>query len=401
MKLNKILLLVNVFLLQIYLIRFSIGSYPTNVQEILIGAQVIVFLIAMWRERRLVQTIKNIPHHFVLLSLVVLAILATILNPIFDLLTLIRHAKFLFFAVLLVFMLLETFQTSEERRAMMRIMGLGALLFGVFSFVYNVLGYNVAQDDRILGPLDSAVYLGYYLTPFFLFFTFEAIERRKYSALIPAVILAILILATRSMGSIAGSFIVILLYLLKRSDLEILKKRGVKMMLGFIFLAVFAAVFYTKILPTIQTRWSSLDERFEIWSTSVELLKNPRNDLLGLGFGQFQYHFIQTVDQVLGRKPLHYIILQPHNFLLLFLFQFGLLGLIFILYCLYRTIKGIVKLKPRDQTELTWHLLLLYFFLHGFIDTPWFKNDLLFLFVLLLGLTVIEKAVHKDELPHF
>lgn len=398
-KLNRLFLYLNVFLLQSYLIRFSIGSYPTNLQEMLIGLQVVFFLFAMWQEHRVFNIAKNIPKHFVLMSLGILTILGILLNPIFDSLTLIRHAKFLFFAILLVFMLLETFQGNEERRGMMRIMGYGALAFGLFSVVYNLMGYNVTQDNRLLGPLDSAVYLGYYLAPFFLFFTFETFERQKYSSLISAVFLAILILFTRSMGSIVGSFIVIFFYLIKRSDLKILKRRGVMIVLGLISLAVFAAVFYTKILPTIQTRWSSLDERFEIWATSAELLKNPHNDIFGLGFGQFQYHFIQNVDMVLGRKPLHYIILQPHNFLLLFLFQFGLLGLGFIFYCLYSTIKGLIKTTLKDQTHLIWFFLLSYFFLHGFIDTPWFKNDLLFLLILFLELAVgTKKAAHKNAL---
>ncbi len=387
MKFNKILLYFNLFFLQIYLVRFQIGSYPTNLQEVLIGIQLFVFLAAVWQERRLLATIKNIYRHKILLALLLMALLGSVWMPIFDKLTLIRHAKFLFFAVLLVFMLLETFRTNSERKQMFRIMGFGALAFGFFSIIYNLAGYNVAQDNRILGPLDSAVYLGYYLTPFFLFFAIETIESRKYLDLIPAILLGLILLTTRSMGSIAGSFVILFFYILKRNDLQILKKKSVKIVLGLIAVLVFGAVFYTKILPTLQTSWSSLDERFEIWSTSFAMLKNPKNDLLGLGFGQFQYHFIENVDLVLGRKPLHYIILQPHNFLLLFWFQFGILGLVFILYCCYRTLQGLIKSPTSQQTKLLWSFLLLYFFLHGMIDTPWFKNDLLFLLILLLEIS--------------
>jgi O-antigen ligase len=296
-----------------------------------------------------------------------------------------RHAKFFTFAIILGLIFLETFRNQNERKNAVKIMGIGAVVFGLFSVVYNLAGLNVTYDYRLEGPLDSAVYLSYYLTPFFIYFVIDYFENRKgWLSLIYAVILALLMIGTRSMGSIAGSFIVLVVYLVRRSDLKIFKNKMLRIILVFLFLIISGLVFYVKILPSLQTHNTSLGERNEIWDTSVELLKDPLTLLFGAGFGQFEYRYIQNVDRVIGQKPLDYNIIHPHNLFLLFIFQFGILGLVLIIYCIYRTIQKLVKEGNSSNINIVACYILLYFFLHGMIDTPFFKNDLLILLLIFL-----------------
>lgn len=387
MNLNKILLWLNLFFLQSYLVRFSIGPVPTNLQEVLIGLNVLAFGWMLFQEKRLLRTVKDIPKRWVLVSFVVLTALSfVIVRPPVNV-DFIRAVRFLLFAVLLTFMFVETFKTDKEKQHGLYVAGMGAIFFGIFSGIYNLAGLNVAYDYRLQGPLDSAVYLSYYLTPFFLFFIIEFFNNtEKRSNLFHAILLGILILLTRSMGSIVVSVLLLCFYFFKRSDLKFLRSKAVKAGLGILLAVVLGVAFYVKILPSFTTTNTSLGERDEIWATSMYLLKDPKNLVFGVGYGQFQNQYAANVDAVLGHKPLDYIILQPHNIFLLFVFQYGLLGIVFLILCMYKSVLAFSHAGKKDELSVLVGIMLFYFFLHGLIDTPFFKNDLLILLILLLEL---------------
>ncbi|MBI4975495.1 O-antigen ligase family protein [Candidatus Peregrinibacteria bacterium] len=392
------LIYLNLFFLESYLIRFHIGSYPTNLQEVSILVLAIIFLGITIAENGGKKFIKAVLSHKIINILIILtAISLMIVKPI-NLLDQIRHVKFLAFGSVLTIIFLETFKTSEERKYALKIAGAGAILFGLFSVIYNLAGFNVAYDLRLLGPLDAAVYLAYYLTPFFLLFSIDFINNPKNKInLVSAVILGILIIATMSMGAILGSFLVLVFYLIKKN--KILRTKLPKMILALIGIIVVSTVFYVKILPTIRTNYSSLSERGQIWKVSASFLKDPENILLGLGFGQFQENYLRAADKVLGQKPLDYYVLQPHNIFLLFIFQYGILGLLFIVVCLYKTLKKCLVSEKFPETETIFAFILLYFFLHGMIDTPFFKNDIIILFLIFmeLGLGLGKNQEHAQS----
>jgi O-antigen ligase len=266
-------------------------------------------------------------------------------------------------------------------------MGMGAVLFGLFSVVYNLFGNNIVHDYRLLGPLDSAVYLAYFLAPFFIFFTIQFFENKKdKTSLIFAILAALLIIATRSMGTIGGTFLVLSFYSLRKTNLSVLKPRLNKAIFAILAIVIVGTVFYTKILPAIQTNYASLNEREEIWVTSLHFLKDPMTVIWGLGFGQFQNVYFTNVHEILGHNPLNYYVLQPHNIFLLFIFQYGFIGLFFLIICLVRMIRNFQLLPKELDVRTISNFIVLYFFIHGMIDTPLFKNDLLFLFILFFEL---------------
>lgn len=400
MTLNKILLVINIFFLQAYLLRFDIGGYPSNLQEILIILNALIFLIAT----PLSHVFMALKKYWIILGFIGLTGLSVLTTPVqnclfngdtvsANCLDFIRHAKFLDFAAVLSFIFLETFKSEKERHAGLRIMGIGALTFGLFSVAYNLLGYNVTHDLRLLGPLDAAVYLAFYLAPFFIYFAICTCENPKHkSNWIYAISLGALIIATRSMGAIGGSLLVLIIYFFRRNN--ILKNTKTKITLSIITLAIIGTIFYLKILPTFETQYSSLDERGQIWLTAAEFLKNPATVLNGLGFGQFQEYYFNNVKSVLGHEPLDYYVLQPHNIFLLFIFQFGLLGLAVLVFLIYKTLTKLAQFKEVGLSTLA-AFMLLYFFIHGLIDTPFFKNDLLVLFLIFGELSL--KPTHQPS----
>ncbi|MBI2634376.1 O-antigen ligase family protein [Candidatus Peregrinibacteria bacterium] len=390
--LNKILLIINILFIQSYLIRFHIGPYPSNLQEILIAVNALTFLSIT----PIKEIFAGLKRHRVITLLIGLTLLTSIISlfeitEIINQLTYIRHLKFTFFGLALSFIFLETFRSGQERLAGLRIMGIGAVAFGIFSAIYNLLGFNVTHDYRLLGPLDGAISMAFYLAPFFIFFTIDFFETKKKISLAFALILAILIATTRSMGTIAGSLAILIIYALKKR-----MTKTTLIITATISLFIVALIFYTKILPTLNTNYSSLDERRDIWQTSMTFLREPKNFIFGLGLGQFEENYLQNVYLILGRPPLDYHVLHPHNTFLLFIFNYGIAGLIFISWLIYNAIKNFFQSSKIDLRFIA-SLIFLYFALHGMIDTPFFRNDLLFLLILFMELLVKNQKEHSIQ----
>ncbi len=390
---RKILLLLlglDLFFLQDYLIRFSLGSYPSNLQEIALGLTFLFFVLVKGPKRVVAAFFK----HKILLTVALLTGFSLVAQPLLNTLDALRFVKFLFFAVLGVFVFLETYESDKQRMQGLKIFSFGALFFGLFSVVYNLLGFNVQHDARLSGPLDSAVYLAVYLVPAFLFFGFELLEANKKNLLrraLPFVVTGALLLATRSFGAIGAALLVSVFHLFRSAQVVFLKSKWFKLMM-FVLVAGFgAALFYVKILPTLTTSYSSLDERGEIWQTTLWLLMAPKHFILGLGLGQFQTFYEQNVAAVLGREPLDYVVLQPHNLFLLFWVHFGLPGLALVSSVGLLLLWKLYQNQGASKSQQLALLVLLTFFIHGMIDTPLFKNDLLFLFLLFSELSLEKR----------
>jgi len=388
-KATDLLILLNVFFLQSYIVRFDILAYHSNLQEVLICLLGLVFLVKILVEKKFWQTIKNLRKHWIITTFIILSVLSVLTTDTIEYTYFLRHIKFIFFGSVLAFIFLENFTEKSEQKKAINIMGLGAVAIGIFSLIYNILGYGVTQDLRLAGPFESAVILSYYLTPFFIYFSIEFFENfKKKHNLFLAIILGLLIILTRSIGSIVGAFLVLIIYLLKKSDLGILKNRISKIALIIATILILASGVYIKILPAFETNNTSLGERGQIWKTSMYLLKEPTTIIWGLGLGQFEEYYRTKSVEALGKAPLDFNNPHPHNIFFLFIFEYGLLGLFFIIICIYRTIKILKKSDDTSDLKVVVGFMLLYFFLHGMIDSPFFKNDMTFLMILFMEIAL-------------
>ena len=132
---------------------------------------------------------------------------------------------------------------------------------------------------------------------------------------------------------------------------------------------------------------SSLSSRIMIWkATEKMLLQNP---ILGIGPGNFQVKYLSL--QAYFPPYLEWAVPQPHNVFLAFWLQSGLIGLVGFLLLLsfifYQLLKKnqLKKISP----ELLLFSFFLYIILHGLVDTPFWKNDLSFLFWVYLGFFLV------------
>jgi len=298
----------------------------------------------------------------------------------------------LIFASILTGLFINILDTEEKQKEGLKILSLGTLFFAIFSLIVNIIGINNASDLRLLGPLDSAVYLGFYLAPFFIYNFTILVQKRTKKQIILTISLGIFLLLTKSIGAILGSAIVSTLFLFKKYNKELLNSIIKKTIFALLIIMTISAVYITKIKPTIETKWSSLDERQQIYITSNYLLNQDKSRiLLGIGPNQFQYHYEQNVLVAINNKPLDYTVLQPHNIFYFTIFNYGIIGFLFLILLTFKIVKNLITLKS-DSFQFQVSLIVLYFILHGLIDTPFLKNDLLILIILFIELSLFTKS---------
>jgi O-antigen ligase len=131
--------------------------------------------------------------------------------------------------------------------------------------------------------------------------------------------------------------------------------------------------------------YNSLVGRFPLWRTTLHMLRD--HPIFGAGLSGFA----QTLEPY-WNGTVHDRLIYPHNILLNFWTETGILGVIafgWILVQAFRTSwrgwrRGDPDWRP---VHLGVFLALIAVVVHGLVDVPYWKNDLSFEFWMLLGLT--------------
>jgi len=407
----KILIFIYLFLFQIYLIKIDIAKIRTNSQELFLIIIFIVFIIFSHK-----KSLKKIIKNKILLSFCLLTIFGTCValptffdkidnyNDAFNHIYFLRHLRYSVFAILTTLLFFAILTTRDEQKKGFVALGLGAIMFSIFSLIINLLGLGRVDDFRLKGFLDSAVYLAYYISPFLIFFGilfFENLFSKKtWKKLIfdffCFFFLGLFLIFTKSIGSLISVFTVFSIYFFSKFYKKLFIKQKTKIFLFLVFCLfsclLLSMVFKMKIMPFLENETSSLGERFEIWTTSFYILRNKFHFFFGVGLGQFQHFYFWNIGNIFPDGPMSYVVLQPHNIFLLFWFQYGIFGLLFLFFVFKRIfILFILLFKNKiSQKNFVFVYMLLYFLIHGLIDVPIFKNDLLTLFLILLTLVFFD-----------
>lgn len=144
---------------------------------------------------------------------------------------------------------------------------------------------------------------------------------------------------------------------------------------------------------------SSLDEkssvysRMVIWKSSLKMASD--NPVFGIGPGNFQTKYLQY-QQYYPSYP-EWAVPQPHNIYMAFWLQSGMIGLLSFIYISLLSIRTTFKIK---NVALAAALLsgIFYVLFHGAVDTPFWKNDLSYifwLFVFVINSQKIKNQAYK------
>jgi len=139
----------------------------------------------------------------------------------------------------------------------------------------------------------------------------------------------------------------------------------------------------------------SISTRFEMWSETFSMLKNK--PLLGAGLAGYQ----QSVARYHTKDYIE-IYLYPHNIILNFWTEIGLLGLIaFILIIIWFYRIGFKFVETRrgaslQEINVILMAAMIALLTHGLVDVPYFKNDLAVLFWVIVGMMIISTNYKSD-----
>lgn len=391
-----------IFLLPTYLIRFSILGIPTTALEIMIY---ILFLLWFYKDKHKIK-IRNWIESFYgnnklfclgVLLLFLGAALSTV-NSV-NLRTSLGILKGWFFDPFLFFIIFIN-EIKNYRQAINSLLSfvLSGFALSLISIAY-ILNGNLTFDGRLRVFYESPNYLAMYLAPGFLFAVYlfifnksvlkgaaksesilhKTVSRPSFQAIVLLCFAAVLFM-TKSYGAFlgiaaAGLFFIIKKHAWQKKEININARRAIVIFFAaFIFLFIFFS--YQKYEQVISSNErSSFHSRLMIWNASFEMLKD--SPVLGIGPGTFQEVYLAYQSRF-SVPYLEWAVAEPHNTFLAFYLQSGVIGLLGFMLLLSWFCK---KAKSNDIILL----FLVYFLVHGLVDTLYWKNDLSVIFWMIAG----------------
>jgi O-antigen ligase len=128
---------------------------------------------------------------------------------------------------------------------------------------------------------------------------------------------------------------------------------------------------------------SSVASRMMIWRSAADIAVD--HAIFGIGFGQFQHYYLTYQQFYL--PYLEWAVPHPHNLFLATVLYFGIIGcsvFIILLWIIFRHVIHIIFVYPATSRTywyvLTLYALLLAMMMHGAMDTTIWKNDLAVVF---------------------
>lgn len=386
-----------IFFLPAYLMRFALFGIPTTVLEIMIY---ILFFLWFGKNRRQADIIGDIRRFYqndkILAGGIILLFLGVFLSTLFsaDLRASLGVLKGWFFDPFLFFIVLinET-RTREQIINTLWIFILSAFTVAITSLAYAFFGH-LTFDGRLAAFYESPNYLAMYLAPAFLFALYFFAKQKDCNKKIQAVILLFLAAAlflTKSYGAILGVGAALFCIVAKKyigGDREFFSRnKKTVLVLAVVVFALLSFLSFQKYEQIVNSNErSSFHSRLMIWNSSLEMLED--SPIVGIGPGTFQKVYLDYQSRF-SIPYLEWAVAEPHNTFLAFYLQSGLVGLAgfsLIFYWFYK----------RARTDDILFIFLVYFMVHGLVDTLYWKNDLSVIFWLIIGVSFIQKANKKS-----
>jgi O-antigen ligase len=394
---KKLLTIENVFLFVIfatptYLLRLDVLKVPTNIHELLM-----LFAIALF-------FLKNpnvpLPERTAMPKMFLLSLAAIILGASFSLLFSVNRLiglgilkSWFLIPLLFAFILINFFKQESEIKKIIQAIYFSTIFIASISLVYKALGITTF-DGRLQAFYLSPNYLAMYLAPGFIlgiFFQFTFFKDKVNSKLFFLNLFFVSALAAALYFTYSyGAWLALLAtFLLTTIFLTLPKKK----FFFFLIVCLFLFIFFlqkdsAKFLGIINfNERSSVASRMMIWKASVLMLEN--HPIVGIGPGNFQNTYLALQPNF--PPYLEWAVPEPHNLFLAFWLQGSLLGLSGFLLLLLSLAKIFYQQKSAAFTAPL-AMFFIYLIFHGLVDTPFWKNDLAFVFWLFVFLALSLKT---------
>jgi O-antigen ligase len=411
-----ILLYAPFFLFPVELYRFA---FPMSELLLLItGAAWILRLLVQWGYERqsansdypLRITIQWTTIDTLMLIWFVLACIALLwserLSPA------ITELRTLFFEPLLFYFIFRTIEVNHETlRRLVNTVIITGVLVAVIGLLLYLRGEAIITAEsgvrRLASVYGSPNNVGLFLGRCIPFaFAILLNTKRVGQRIIFGIALFMMLIAlalTQSVGALligipVGIFAVLILTY---------RMRAILFVLGLLLIGIVSTVFLTHTSP----RFVSLLDmssgtnfiRLRVWESTIEILKDK--PLTGLGLDQFLYEFrgqYVRPDAIYDPDLSH-----PHNIILDFWVRLGLAGFIWLLIFMTKFWRDASQVWKAHQNSPVCDILIgaiavmAGVIAHGLIDNSLYVNDLIYLFMFVIGLLVHIRAMsNHDELAN-
>ncbi len=434
----KIPILLLIFALPSYLIRFSIIGIPLTLLESMILISFFFFIVT--KGPNVLKGIKNklknkkkYPFRFEIIAILIISYLAVAISS-FSLPSLGIWKAYFFEPIILFILILNYFQLKNDWKKIIWSLTLSALFVSIIAIFQKITGAYIFNsfwanevNRRVVSIFGYPNAIGLYLAPIILLSVgllnnyLQNIKKLKNKllslSLIFIIILSILsVYFAHSEGGLIAIFSAILIYLF-------IYNFKTRLISGFLIIITVLSLF---LIPSAhdyaQEKFLLQDKSGQIrisqWKETWEMLKENKTWIFGAGLNNYQnkitpHHkdgiFIKDYnDPDWLRKTLYNkefrqstwqpleIYLYPHNIILNFWVELGLLGVIAFMFLFIKIyIKAFKYLNNNYWRPLSASVIgaISAIVIHGTIDVPYFKNDLSAMFwviIALLSLMIIH-----------
>lgn len=371
-------------LLPIYIFRFPVLNIPTTALEVIVGVFLIGILIGNFNKdswNRIVALKRvNIWVGFFVLA----GVISTIYSPE-PARALGQLKAFIIEPVLMFYASITIFKARNDLETAFKFLFWAAAIISLFGLVQYVTHLflplrfwgNGEEIKRITSIFEYPNAFALYLAPIFIFFL-TLFSRgydlgKKYWVAIALGVMAIALVLTYSRGAWLGVIAGIVVLSFRQTGISLKHWRS----LLIIVVIILSPILLSRFKSTFNDDSSS--ERIQLYKTAAN--KIAEEPLLGNGLFGFR--------TTLENSPYTGEILNyPHNIILNFWIEMGLLGVISFALLLFFSLKE-YKLNP-SVVRFAAGLFLLVMVTHGMVDAPYFKNDLSILFWFMLSLFYIR-----------
>ena len=375
--------------LPLYVVRWRYGPLPTTLLETLIGITVVLYVAGRWRDgmRRPLRTPFDVP---IVLLLVAGAI--AVFVPKDHVAAAGLYRAFFVEPVLLFYVASDLFRDRSTLARALIAFAIGSSLFaflnfGAFAIALQASAVHVGDAPTAL--YNNPNYVAMYMEPAVAlatgFLLFAMTPRLRMFGIAWLAISGLALMLTFS----KGGYLVL-------AALGVLVVTAVPRWRVPVFVALVVLAVAISRLPLVSDRlanvYNSLIGRATIYGATLQMLRD--SPIFGLGLGGYNYLFR-------NRQPTPY----PHDIWLAFWVELGLLGLVaFAIILAGLLVRGVRRWRTVERADRAayWGSLaaLAMLTVHGFVDTPYFKNDMSAEFWLVAAIQVAILASFTKPTPN-
>lgn len=367
------LIFIDIVLAPLYVVRWSyLGTLPTTLLETLL-----LLTFTLWLILRLNRRDLSIPRSRFDISVILFLIAGTI--SIFAgtdwFAGLGRWRAFILEPILFYYLLVDVARLlgkdQLKRLLTTALMTLAVWLstLGILQYFFHVLIVDPTQYDRAHAVYNIGNQLAMAVGPILLMLLARKnTSRGRYLVIGLVILLTFAFIATEStgglLGLVAGLTVILMVKIIGTT-------KTTKILRGSVIAGTIAfIVFLTQIgnfTPRVNNPWirpGGTDKvRLCLWQGAFDLVKDK--PIFGAGIEGFSRLYGEQYYTCDG-EPFE----EADNIILNFWTKTGLLGLIGMIWLL------VLIFKNTDENAFPYQLAFVYWFVHGMVDVPYFKNDL-------------------------